>query len=107
MSDKITKRCLVCKNIFEPCSTCHQVGGWRTVVCCPEHYAFNLHNMLYERHKITKEQAKKELQLAIDTYGMINFNDNVIKIVDEILSEQATEIIEEIPKKTTRKKSKL
>lgn len=41
----------------------------------------------YSRGKINKETARKELQSAIDTYGNIEFCDNVKGIVGEILAE--------------------
>lgn len=108
MSDKITKQCLVCKNTFEPCSTCHQFSGWRAVVCCPQHYMYHMPIISYERHLISKEQARKELQLAIDAYGMIDFNNNVIKIVNEILADDTIEDNQEVQAeiKTNKKKSK-
>ena len=106
MSEKIIKECQVCKKMFEPCSTCHQFSGWRAVVCCPEHYAFHIPIISYIRNKITKEQAKTDLQEAISTYGMIDFNDNILDIVNEILTENIVEPIQEIqefPVKTSKK----
>ena len=103
MSEKIVKECLVCKNTFEPCPTCHQFGGWRAVVCCPKHYAYHMPIISYSRHTMSKEQAKMELQEAINKYGMIDFNDNVIGIVNEILAD---EVIEKIPLKISKQKLK-
>lgn len=103
MSEKIVKECQVCKKTFEPCSTCHQFNGWRAVTCCPEHYAFHIPIISYVRNKIIKEQAKIELQEAINTYGMIDFNDNVLNIVNEILAEDVTEVVEDVPVKTSKK----
>lgn len=103
MSEKIIKECQVCKKTFEPCSTCHQFNGWRAVVCCPEHYAFHIPIISYVRNKITKEQAKIELGKAIDMYGMIDFNDNILNIVNEILSDDTVELAEDIQVKTNKK----
>lgn len=84
-----TKQCLVCNKEFEVCPTCENLGlyGWRSVVCCYEHWNYHLPIIQYDRKIITREQAKKELQEAINTYGMPDFNDNVKDIVAEILAE--------------------
>lgn len=92
MSEKI--RCAVCNNLFEPCERClrlspiyGEINQWRRVVCCPEHFSYHMPIILYIREKISKDKAKKDLQMVINEYGMIDFNDNVKGIVDEILAE--------------------
>ena len=88
------KQCLVCNNMFEVCPTCENLGlyGWRSVVCCYEHWNYHLPIIQYERKIINKEQAKQELQNAINTYGMIDFNDDVKNIVAEILAEDVIKV---------------
>lgn len=100
MSKQI-KQCLVCNKEFEVCHTCEDLGlyGWKTVVCSREHFAYHFPIIQYDRKIITKEQAKKELQDAINTYGMLDFNDNVKDIVAEILAEDVVKTKE----KRTRK----
>lgn len=36
-------------------------------------------------------------------YGMIDFNDNILNIVNEILADDTAEITEDIPVKTNKK----
>lgn len=36
-------------------------------------------------------------------YGMIDFNDNILNIVNEILSDDTVELAEDIPVKTNKK----
>lgn len=85
------KNCLVCGKEFKACNTCQkgvdEMFQWRRVVCCPEHFSYHMPIIQYSRGKINKETARKELQSAIDTYGNIEFCDNVKGIVGEILAE--------------------
>lgn len=83
--------CLVCGKSFKACNTCKkdidEMLQWRRVVCCPEHFLYHMPIIQYSRGKINKETARNELQSAIDTYGNIEFCDNVKGIVGEILAE--------------------
>ena len=60
--------------------------------CCYEHWNYHFPIIQYDRKIITREQAKKELQEAINTYGMLDFNDNVKDIVAEILAEDIVKV---------------
>lgn len=46
----------------------------------------------YVRGKIDKAAARKDLQSAIETYGNIEFFDNIKGVVDDILSEDIASI---------------
>lgn len=101
MSKKI--RCAVCNNLFEPCEKClklspvyGEINQWKRVVCCPEHFMYHMPIIQYVRGKISKDEAKKDLQMVIDKYGMIDFNDNVKGIVDEILCDDDVETIDAV-----------
>jgi len=96
------KQCLVCNNTFEPCSTCERLGlaGWRIVVCSEVHWYYHYPIISYIRNMITKEQARQELQDAINTYGMPDFNDNIKDVVKEILADDV------VKTKTVSKKKK-
>lgn len=87
--------CLVCGKSFKVCNTCRkdvdEMFQWRRVVCCPEHFSYHMPIIQYSRGKIDKETARKELQSAIDTYGNIEFCDNVKGIVDEIFAEDVVQ----------------
>lgn len=56
-------------------------------MCCPEHFSFHLPIIDYVRKNINKETAKKELQTAFKYFGEIDFNDNIKRVVDEIMIE--------------------
>lgn len=98
----IKKQCSVCKKQFNPCSSCDKLKvffkdetyQWRKVVCCIEHFYYHLPIIKYARKEIDKDTAKKQLNNAIDKYGEIEFNDNVLNIVEEILSESGINKIE-------------
>lgn len=87
-----TKNCLVCGKEFKPCNTCvkgaDELYRWRRVVCSREHFDYHLPIIEYIRGKITKTEARKELKQAIDTYGEIEFADNIKAVVKEILAEE-------------------
>lgn len=110
---ELKKQCSVCKKQFTPCASCEKLKvffndeayQWRKVVCCSEHFFYHLPIIEYSRGKIDKETAKEQLSEAIDKNGEIEFNDNVSKIVSEILKE--TEKIETIKLKKTAKKKKI
>lgn len=96
------KNCLVCGKEFKACNTCQkgvdEVFQWRRVVCCPEHFSYHIPIIQYSRGKIDKATARYELKNAIDTYGNIEFSDNVKGIVNEIFTEDiAREDMVEIP----------
>lgn len=113
---EVIKRCLVCGKEFKACNTCQknipEILQWRRVVCCPEHFAFHMPIIEYHNSVIDKETAKVELHNAIDTYGNIDFCDNVKSIVEEILTEdkvvsecgEQTDISEFVPKFTNKSK---
>lgn len=86
------KNCLVCGKEFVPCSNCNKNVDenlqWRRVVCCPEHFCYHLPIIQYVRGIISKSDAKKELENAIENYGQIDFSDNVKSIVQEIMEEE-------------------
>lgn len=88
---EIIKHCLVCGKEFKACNTCQknisEMLQWRRVVCCPEHFAYHLPIIEFHNGIINKATAKKELQEAIDTYGTIEFCENVKGIAEEILAE--------------------
>lgn len=110
------KQCMVCKAMFIPCTSCDklkvfykdEIYQWKKVVCCSEHFFYHLPIIEYKRGMITKEEAKEQLQNAIDKYGNLDFNDNVKFIVEDILAEEITEFKEEVSKKELNpvKKSK-
>ncbi len=91
---EVIKHCLVCGKEFKVCNTCRkdisEILQWRRVVCCPEHFAFHMPIIEYHNGIIDKETAKSELQNAIDTYGNVDFCNNVKGIVKEILTEDET-----------------
>lgn len=95
------KQCAVCNKEFTPCSRClgksnnGELLQWRRVVCCPEHFSFHLPIINYVRKNIDKETAKKELQTAIKYYGEVEFNDNVKRVIDEIMAEPVAETVDE------------
>lgn len=95
------RQCAVCNKEFTPCSRClgklnnNEILQWRRVVCCPEHFSFHLPIINYVRKNIDKETAKKELQTAFKYYGDVDFNDNVKRVVDEIMAEPVIESAEE------------
>lgn len=115
---EVIKHCLVCGKEFKACNTCQknipEMLQWRRVVCCPEHFAFHMPIIEYHNGVIDKEAAKAELQNAIDTYGNIDFCDNVKSIVKEILAkdevvserDKQTSIDEFVPKFTNKNKKK-
>lgn len=89
--------CLVCGKPFKVCNTCpknmEEIFQWRRVVCCPEHFAYHIPIIQYSRGKIDKTTAQNELRSAIDTYGNIEFCDNIKNIVEDILSDNKFEEI--------------
>lgn len=90
MTDRY-RDCLVCGKSFKVCNTCRkdidEMFQWRRVVCCHEHFSYHMPIIQYARGKIDKGTARNELQNAIDTYGNIEFSDNVKGIVDEIFAD--------------------
>ena len=88
---EIIRHCLVCGKEFKACNTCQQnipeTLQWRRVVCCPSHFAYHIPIIMYHNGEYDKSKAKAELQNAIDTYGNIEFCDNVKEIVVEILTD--------------------
>lgn len=90
------KNCLVCGKEFKPCNTCQkgvdEMFQWRRVVCCPEHFLYHMPIIQYTRGKIDKAAARKDLQSAIDTYGNIEFCNNIKSIVDDILSKDIVNV---------------
>lgn len=98
------KQCSVCNKEFTPCTSCSKLSvffndtayQWRKVVCCVEHFYYHLPIIDYSRGKVSKNEAKEQLLNCIDKYGKIDFNDNISKIVDEILSDDKTEEVSEI-----------
>jgi len=112
----MTEQCGVCNNTFEVCVSCNKLLHlvkdekylWRKVVCCPQHMAYYTPLLEYTRNRISKEIASKQLQEAIDTFGMIEFNSNVKPIVQELLfKEEIVESNEVKPlKKAIKQKTK-
>ena len=110
---EIIRHCLVCGKEFKACNTCQQnipeTLQWRRVVCCPSHFAYHIPIIMYHNGEYDKSKAKAELQNAIDTYGNIEFCDNVEEIVAEILTddkaidEVVNENIQEKPNIKTKK----
>ena len=100
---KAIRQCLVCGKDFEVCHTCNknvdEMLQWRRVVCCAEHFAFHLPIIQYIRHQITKDEAKSEIQSAIDAYGEVKFADDIQPIVAEIMADDNK------PKRKRSKKS--
>lgn len=88
---EIIRHCLVCGKEFKACNTCQQnipeTLQWRRVVCCPAHFAYHIPIIMYHNGEYSKDKAKTELQNAIDTYGNIEYCDNVKAIVNEILAD--------------------
>lgn len=80
---KINKQCLVCNKYFEPCDCESPALGWRKVVCCKEHFLHLLPILEYTRKQKSKEEARQELSCL----APIEYNDNVINIVKEIMEE--------------------
>lgn len=97
---ELIRHCLVCGKEFKACNTCQQnipeTLQWRRVVCCASHFFYHIPIIMYHNGEYDKERAKIELQNAIDTYGNIEFCDNVKGIVSDILSENNDVIDESI-----------
>lgn len=89
------RECLVCGKEFEACNTClkgvPENLQWRRVVCCREHFAYHMPIILYVRKVMSKDEAKKELQEAIDNFGNVDFCSNIKDVVDEILADERLE----------------
>ncbi len=104
------KNCLVCGKEFKPCATCNRNTPeelqWRRVVCCPAHFQYHLPIIKYVRKEITKAEAKELLQTAIDTYGKIEFYNNVKAVAEEILADDNVENIADNPAVTKTNLSK-
>ena len=87
-----TKKCLVCGKEFKACNTCNKNIGenlqWRRVVCCPEHLSYHMPIISYVNGRMSKEDAKAELEYAIKLYGNIEFCDNIKAVVQEILADK-------------------
>lgn len=85
------RNCLVCGKEFEVCNTCNrnvdEMLQWRRVTCCAEHFQYHLPIIQYIRQTITKDQAKADLQSAIDAYGEIEFSDNIKPVIAEIFAD--------------------
>ena len=85
------KNCLVCGKEFKPCNTCvsgaNDIYNWKKVTCCREHHDYLLPIIEYQRHEISKNEAKKQLEKAINEYGDITFADNIVGLANEILAE--------------------
>ena len=85
------KNCLVCGKEFKPCNTCvsgaNDIYNWKKVTCCREHHDYLLPIIEYNRHEISKNEAKKQLEKAINEYGNITFADNIAGLANEILAE--------------------
>lgn len=86
------KNCLVCGKEFKACNTCNknidEKLQWRRVVCCPEHFAYHMPIISYVNGRMSKEDAKAELEYAIKLYGNIEFCDNIKAVVQEILADK-------------------
>lgn len=97
---ELIRHCLVCGKEFKACNTCQQnipeTLQWRRVVCCASHFSYHIPIIMYHNGEYNKERAKIELQNAIDTYGNIEFCDNIKGIVSDILSENNDVIDESI-----------
>lgn len=103
---ELKKQCSICKKEFTPCNSCDKLSiffndiayQWRKVVCCIDHFYYHLPIINYSRGQIQKNEARKQLLDCIDKYGEVDFNDNVLKIVEDILSyddEDNTDTIKE------------
>lgn len=104
------KRCGVCNKEFEPCNQCPSGGyAWRKTVCCVEHSVPFLAILEYKRNLKSKDEAME----ILNKYTDIEYNDDVKKIVDEILFVPVAESIESeideadepVSKPRSRKKS--
>lgn len=86
-----TKNCLVCGKEFKPCNTCisgaRDIYNWKKVTCCREHHDYLMPIIEYSRHEISKYEAKKQLEKAINEYGNVTFADNIASLANEILAE--------------------
>lgn len=95
---EIIRHCLVCGKEFKACNTCQQnipeTLQWRRVVCCPAHFAYHIPIIMYHNGEYSKDKARTELQDAIDTYGNIEYCDNVLAIVNEILADDVKSELE-------------
>lgn len=95
---EIIRHCLVCGKEFKACNTCQrnipETLQWRRVVCCPAHFAYHIPIIMYHNGEYSKDKARTELQDAIDTYGNIEYCDNVLAIVDEILADDVKSELE-------------
>lgn len=89
---------MVCGKEFKACNTCQQnipeTLQWRRVVCCPAHFAYHIPIIMYHNGEYSKDKARTELQDAIDTYGNIEYCDNVLAIVNEILADDVKSELE-------------
>ena len=83
--------CMVCGKQFKVCNTClksiPEELQWRRVVCCPQHFAYHLPIIRYVRKQISRDEAKKELKNAIETFGEIEFVADIKSVADEILAD--------------------
>jgi len=103
MSKKIN--CKICGKPHTGCSSCDKMGiySWKNVACCFEHSVIYTTFVNYCRNKITKEEARVELDNVISNYNIeinsILTEDNQ-KIYNEIMSDNINiiNVVDEIKK---------
>lgn len=52
--------CRICGKKYYACKTCNEVGHWKAVACCPEHFAKYV-------ELVTNERNKKESNIHQET----------------------------------------
>ena len=90
MSEKLN--CKLCGKQHDGCPSCDKMGiyNWKNVACCFEYSEIYIIFVRYCRNKITKEEARVELDNVISNYNIeINsvLTEDNMKIYNEIMKD--------------------
>ena len=95
MDKSLNHECIICGVKYHHCDTCSQMKTftpWRVICDTSEHYQIFMVIKEYEANRITKEEAKEQLDIiGITANDIGSFKDSVKAILNDILIDETVE----------------
>jgi len=95
MGKELNHECIICGVKYHHCDSCNQISTftpWRVICDTSEHYQIYMIILDYQSNRITKEEAKEQLDVVGITINDIgSFKDSVKSILNDILVDDINE----------------